>query len=1061
MKKIILLFLLLTLTVTLFAVPASPEPAVITYEDGSSLTVFVKGDENFHWFETLDGFQVKKNMNGHFEYVQKGLNKSNTLATIIAHDPSVRDSKEVDLVSTLSKEIIVPENLTKKMGMRAPLTSPFDQTDFPTLGSKKFLLILVDFPDLRMTHRADDFDSLMNAKDYTYNGAIGSVNKYYRTTSFDLFDPTFDIVGPVTLDSSWVYYGKNNSDGNDENIQIFTYEALHKADALVDYSDYDLDNDDYVDNVYFIYAGYGEASNPDALPNTIWPHRWWLYSMGSKPLDGKYFGDYSTSNELHGVSGTDRENIGVVCHEFGHVCGLPDFYDTDYDGSGGNSGGLGQWDEMAGGSWNDLGRRPPIFNAWSRMYLRWSTPVELSGVESVTLDSAYTSNEIRYFMSPTNDEFFMMENRQQVGFDAGIPGHGMLIFHIDMNSSKWDNNSLNNNPARQAFDLEEADGLGNLSAGYDNAGDPFPGTTNNKFFTDNTTPNALDWVGNLSHSPIRDIVENAGIITFNFGEIPVDQPGAVVITAHGQDSVCISWSLNEDADSVMILWSTLDDIGYPESRLSYKLGDMISSGEVIYKGIDTVFYHTGLDAGTTQHYNIFSFNDSVYSYSEKVSGTAKTASPSFYKTDFSDGLPQGWVIVDRTGNGSFSMTNPKNRILNSKTAENGYMTVDSEHAGDVPIFAELITQSFNFSLSNSVILRFEHHLEVTSVTLARILFTINNGITWFEAARWTENTIDPAICEVDLTADVSGFRDVKFKFNYRGTNEKYWCIDDFEISATQDTGLSAGFHAATVSGVKPLIVHFMNTSISNPDSIDSYVWEFGDDGMFYYEKDPVHTYTRSGLYSVLLATTKDGKTSYCQKDNYIEVSNDAPVVINEKDTLDVAKNIPNTYNLNRFFMDPNGDPLTFTWSGNSTNLNISLQDDSLIVLTPGSDYLGTETVTFVAKDNEDDSTSHTVDVWVSETGIVDAMPGDFRCDQNYPNPFNPSTSIRYQLPENRNVNLSIYDLSGHKIRTLINGIQDAGYYTIQFNTGDLPSGVYIYRLTAGNDVRTMKMILMK
>ncbi len=1055
MKKIILLFLLITLTVTLFAVPASPEPAVITYEDGSNLTVFLKGDENFHWYETLDGFQVKKNVKDQFEYVQKGLNKSNTLSTIIAHDPSVRDSKEVDLVSTLSKGIIVPENLTKKTGMHAPLTSPFDQTDFPTLGDKRFLCILVEFPDIAFIHSATNFDSLMNGENYIYNGAIGSVRKYYNATSFDRFNPRFDVVGPVVLDSGYVYYGGNN----DANIQILIREAVTKANPLVNYRNYDNDDDGYVDNVYFIYAGYGECFY-GADENTIWPHRW-AFQGSSPTLDGETFNDYSTSMELYGTSGTIRTSIGVVCHEFGHVCGLPDFYDTDYDGSGGDCGGLGDWDEMAGGSWNYSGRRPPIFNAWSRMYLRWANPVALSGVESVILDSAYTSNEIRYFMSPTSDEFFMMENRQQVGFDAGIPGHGLLIFHIDMNSSRWNDNSLNCDPYRQAFDLEEADGQGNITSSYINAGDPFPGTSGKTYFVDTGSPNAQDWAGNISRSPIRNIAENSGVITFNFGETNVDKPSNVAMTAHGQDSVSISWALNDDADSVMILWSTSNNIGYPESLRSYDLGDSISGGEVIYKGIDTVFYHADLDAGTTQYYDIFSFNDSAYTYSEKISGTAKTASPSFYKTDFSEGLPQGWVIVDRTGNGSFSMENPENRVLHSETAENGYMTVDSEHAGDVPIFAELITQSFNFSLSNSVVLRFEHHLEVTSVTLARILYTINNGITWFEAARWTENTIDPAICEVDLTADVSGLRDVKFKFNYNGLNQKYWCIDDFEISATQDSGLSAGFHAATVSGVKPLTVHFMNTSVSGPDSIDTYIWEFGDGSDFCFDKAPTHIYTRSGLYEVSLTAQSKDKSSYCAKSDYIEVSNDAPIVINEEDTLDVAKNIPNTYNLKQFFMDPNGDLLTYTWSGNSANLSIFMQDDSLIVLTPGSDYLGTETVTFVAKDNEDDSTSHTVDIWVSETKIADAMPGDFRCDQNYPNPFNPSTSIRYQLPENRNVNLSIYDLSGHKIHTLINGIQDAGYYTVQFHAADLPSGVYIYRLTAGNDVRTMKMILMK
>ncbi len=1058
MKKIIFLLLLLILSTSVFAVPASPEPAIITYEDGSSLTVFVKGDENFHWYETLDGFQVKRNLKGQFEYVQKGLNKSNILSTIIAHDPSVRNSKEVDLVSTLSKDIIVPENLTRKMGMGAPLTSPFDQTDFPTLGSRKFLLILVDFPDLRMTHRADDFDSLMNGKNYTYNDAIGSVNKYYRTTSFEQFDPTFDVAGPFTLDSSYTFYGKDEGDDSDVNIQQFVFDAINAADPTVDFSDYDLDSDGYVDNVYFIYAGYGQASGAPA--NTIWPHRW-AYWASTLTVDGKRVYDYSTSNELYGTSGTTRTSIGVSCHGFRHVWGLPDFYDTDYTGSGGNCGGLGDWDEMAGGAWNYSGRRPPIFNAWSRMYLRWASPVALNGVESVTLDSAYTSNDIRYFMSPTNDEFFMMENRQQVGFDAGIPGHGLLIFHIDMNSSRWNNNSLNCDPYRQAFDLEEADGYGNISASYINAGDPFPGTSGNTSFLDIGSPNALDWAGNISRSPIRGIQETLGVITFNFGDELVDKPSNVVMTAVSEDSVTISWNLNDDADSVMILWSTSGPVGYPESLHEYDLGETVSGGEVVYKGIDTVFYHVGLQAGTTQYYALYSFNDSSYVYSDRVSGSAKTASPVFYETDFSEGLPEGWVIFDRYNNGSFSMDNPEGRVLTSTTADNGFMVMDSEHAGDVQIDAELITQSYNFALSHSVVLSFEHRLEVNSLTLARILFTVNNGLTWFVAASWTQNTVDPLRTELDLSADVRGFRDVKFKFNYRGTNEKYWCIDDFKISAAQDTGLSAGFHAANISGSKPLTVNFMNTSVSGPDSIDTYMWEFGDDGNFYYEKEPVHTYTRSGVYSVSLATQKRSKSSNCFKENYIEVFNNAPVVINEEDTLDVRKNAPNTFNLNQFFMDPNGDPLTYSWSGNSSNLNVSLQDDSLIVLTPGSDYLGTETVTFVAKDNEDDSTSHTVDIWVSETGIVDAMPGDFRCDQNYPNPFNPSTSIRYQLPENRNVNLSIYDLSGHKIRTLINGIQDAGYYTVQFQAGDLPSGVYIYRLTAGNDVQTMKMILMK
>jgi M6 family metalloprotease-like protein len=1062
MKKIIILFILFTISATLFAVPASPEPAVIKYDDGKTLTVYLRGDESRSWHETKDGLRVVKNAHGDFEYATPFVLGKSTVSGIKAHDQEQRDNIERSFISTLSTtdnfpiEVAQPDIQNNYAPQPKPPTGPFDHTSFPTLGAGKFLVILVEFADVDFVHLPADFDSLMNAKNYTYNSAVGSVNEFYRATSFDLFDPQFDVVGPVKLSEDMAYYG-NNTDGN---TQQFVYEAITLADSIVNYVDYDNDGDGYVDNVYLIYAGYGECFS-GADENTIWPHRSALYAYNPN-LDGKRFWDYSTSMEFYGTSGTTRSSVGVVCHEFGHVCGLKDYYDTDYEDSGGNCGGMGAWETMAGGSWNYSGRRPPIFNGWSRMYLNWANPVELTRVEAVTLNPAHTDNEVRYFFSQTSDEFFMMENRQQSEWDASIPGHGLLIYHVDREyGSAWDNNTLNCNPNHQAFDIEEADGLGNLSSSYINAGDPFPGTSYNTSFLDTGSPNAQDWAGNYSRSPIRNIQESSGVITFNFGDVNVETPGNVVITSQGQDSVIITWNLNALGDSVMILFSTASGIGYPESLQKYDLGDMVSGGEVVYKGIDTIFYHSGLTAGTTYYYSIYSFNDSAYVYSERVDGSAKTSSPPFYSTDFSEGLPEGWVIFDRYGHGTFSAENPENRTLASTTSGNGFMVMDSEHAGDVQIDAELITQSYNFALSRSVVIRFEHHLEVANITLARILYTVNNGLTWFEAAHWTQNTTDPLISEVDLSPDVRGFRDVKFKFNYRGTNEKYWCIDDFEILAAQDTGLSAGFHTATVSGSKPLTVDFMNTSVSGPDSIDSYIWEFGDGGDFNYEKEPIYTYRHSGIYTVSLSALKNGKTSGYQRDNYIEVINDAPIVINEEDTLDVAKNVANTYNLNRFFIDPNGDPLTYTWSGNSADLMISLQDDSLIVFTPGTDYLGTETVTIVAKDNENDSISHTVDVWVSETAIDEVVPGEFRVSQNYPNPFNPMTTISYQLPENLQVNLTVYDLSGHKITTLVNGFQDAGYYAIKFNAGDLPSGVYIYRLSAGNEVITKKMVLMK
>ena len=1076
MKKTTLTIILASIAAIVFAVPASPEPHIIQYLDGRSLTVYLNGDENFSWYETQDGLHIKKNLNGEFEYVKAYDQGQVVLSGVKAHDPLMRNTKDIRQIRKMPDIKSMPINISlKKTGLQKTQVKlsksglaqiqtddPFGRTDFPTIGSRKFLCILVGFSDKNFVYSAEDFDSLFNAKDYTHNGAIGSVNEYYRKTSFDLFDPTFDVVGPVILDSTWSYYGKDENGNHDVNIQQFTYDALMAADDIVDYSDYDLDNDGYVDNVYFIYAGYGQASGASA--NTIWPHRWWLYSMNSQPLDGKYFGDYSTSNEIYGTSGSVLTSIGVICHEFGHVCGLPDFYDTDYGASGGDCDGLGHWDEMAGGSWNDGGRRPPMFNAWSRIYLNWATAQELNDFEPITMNPAYTSNDIHYFMADNTGEFFMMENRQQTGFDAALPGHGLLIYHVDMNHSGWHSNSLNNNPDRQGFDLEEADGFGNPSTGYDNAGDAFPGTRGNKFFTDMTNPNALDWSDNPSRSPLRNINEDSlGVITFMFGDLHIDGPKDVAISTQGYDSVTVSWDLNTQGDSVVIVWAEDSRLDYLENMRKYEIGESAAKGKVVYKGIDTVFYHTGLNKGVLQNYAIYSFNDSAYIYSEPTFKEITTNSPAFYETDFSEGIPEGWLITDISGNGTFGTANPLNRNIDSPTSENGFIVVDSEYAGDVSrIDAGLITQSFNFGLSKSVIIKFQHRLETSSMTLARLLYTINNGITWFEAARWTSSTDNTELVEIDMTAMTKGFKDVKFKFDYHGAKEKYWCFDDFMISSALDTGMVAGFHTANVRGLKPLTVNFMNTTVSEPDTVDSYVWEFGDNEQFNYEKAPTHTYTRSGTYTVTLATQKNGKTSYAIKTNYITVLNNAPILSDEKfDTLDVKINKAITYNLKDIFSDPNGDPMTFSLSLAPEDIAVGIVDDTLLVMTPNSEFLGMQSLELIAKDIENDSLVQSIDIWVSETAIPNGLPLEFSCSQNYPNPFNPVTSIDFQLPLSKQVTLNVYSVNGQLIKNLLNGYYDAGYYSIRFHGADLPSGMYLYRLTAGKEVITKKMLLMK
>ena len=107
MKKIFLLFLILSLSALLIAVPASPEPVVVEYENGKSLTVYLHGDENYNWLTTSDGLRVKENADGRFEYVQKDFKKAVADKKMIAHDPEYRDADERTFVSQLDKEVVI------------------------------------------------------------------------------------------------------------------------------------------------------------------------------------------------------------------------------------------------------------------------------------------------------------------------------------------------------------------------------------------------------------------------------------------------------------------------------------------------------------------------------------------------------------------------------------------------------------------------------------------------------------------------------------------------------------------------------------------------------------------------------------------------------------------------------------------------------------------------------------------------------------------------------------------------------------------------------------------
>jgi M6 family metalloprotease-like protein len=387
---------------------------------------------------------------------------------------------------------------------------------------------LVNFTDRTFIKTKTNFENLLNQTGYNQNGDTGCAREYFEASTMGAFSPQFDVVGPVTLSHNIAYYGADPQGGShDVNPHQMIIEACNLVAGTVNFADYDTDNDGYVDNVFVYYAGYNQAEGADA--NTIWPHRGYI-SDGTF-FNGKQLRDYACTSELKGSLGSNMCGIGTFCHEFSHVLGLPDLYDTNNS----NAYTIDYWDLMCKGSYNNESRTPPTYSALERFFLGYSAGnITVLKTDSIyTLDPITTSNSA-YIISPNNDvhnlngtnpnplEYFIIENRQAVGWDGAANlkvvygddwyylGTGLLITKVKFNSSDWVYNTVNNNSNSLGVDIIEADGTGSFSS---MKGDTYPGSTNKTYFAP-VLSNGTHYNGDLLN--IEDIGE--GKIAFCYRE---------------------------------------------------------------------------------------------------------------------------------------------------------------------------------------------------------------------------------------------------------------------------------------------------------------------------------------------------------------------------------------------------------------------------------------------------------------------------------------------------------------------------------------------------------------
>jgi M6 family metalloprotease-like protein len=513
-RSLILVLMVVICATALLARSANPCPIIYTQPDGNQLTVFLKGDEHVRFARTMDGYTILQDQTNRFVYAVKDKQGNLVPSDIQAKDPIDRRLREKRfLIKTGKHQIFSIEQLhafrgTLRRGIHS--SNQIAGAAFPSLGTRKVLVLLIGFQDVPFVLPQSDFDGLMNQTGF--NGT-GCFKEYHLDNSFGQLTLNSTVMGPYTAINDMSWYG-NNRGSWDARPRNMVAEAIDAAEADgLDFSQFDNNGDGVVDGIMVIHAGYDEAAGAPA--SSIWSHAWDLGNL-ERNYDGVSISAYITSPELSGISGTNISDIGVLAHEFGHNLGLPDAYDTDYEQGGGYAYGTGYFDIMADGGWNNGGFTPANHIAWNKYMLDWQTPIVLNGMNTTITVPEAGSNNVSYLINTTTQgEYFMLENLQQVGWNEYIEGHGLLIYHIDGPYIDTAGNAVNSNPSHQGIDIEEADGTEDW--GPSAAGDPFPGVTNNTSFTDTTTPNSIAWNNAATNVPITNITENAGVITFDVG----------------------------------------------------------------------------------------------------------------------------------------------------------------------------------------------------------------------------------------------------------------------------------------------------------------------------------------------------------------------------------------------------------------------------------------------------------------------------------------------------------------------------------------------------------------
>lgn len=562
--------ILLLFTINIQARPAAGMPVPYIQPDGSKIIVYANGDEFFHFLTTEDGCIVTKGEDGWLCY---GRIEEN--GTLVCSEVRVSAGAPATVIAASRRIPSEALSSNRRMKMQRLAESIALKGTRPGLSGKEWqegdryaLVILAQYKDIGFRYTKEDFVNMLTQKGYSQYGATGCAAEYFDAQFNRKVNFHFDVSDIVTLKENRRYYGQNKN-GQDHRPEEMIVEACKLADPNIDFSKYDGDGDQIVDNVFVFFAGVDEAETQEE--DAIWSHAYYIHSGSAQidlVLDGMRIDRYACTSELthrkHGNTFVpELAGIGTFCHEYSHTFGLPDFYDTDYTLSGGTAKAM--WRSLSlmdAGNTNNESNTPPFYNAIERVLLGLSVPETIDKEGTYRLEPIHLNGKCYRINTSNPDEYYLLECRYPEKWDQFCGGQGLLVYHIDRSNrpagysetyglsftarQRWEYNEVNCRPDRECAAIHAAEETG----------------VSNVFFPRQGISNIYGsdmrfWDGGHSHISIHNISREGKDITFtvNINEEDTIYPLNISHETF-QNSAIVTFESSVKAEKTTVTWGT-------------------------------------------------------------------------------------------------------------------------------------------------------------------------------------------------------------------------------------------------------------------------------------------------------------------------------------------------------------------------------------------------------------------------------------------------------------------------------------------------------------------------